>query len=267
MRSDEVIAKIDEAYEKAPEVKSRRYIGASSIGTPCDAAVSFSLRGFPEDKIEPRVQRIFRDGHRIEDTVIADLKKAGVNVMDKDPMTRRQWAYFGYGTHVKAHADGIIEFQDGVMILEIKSMNAKMFGSFVLGGVANSHPKYYDQMQTLMGLSGLRSTFFISYCKDNSEYHSEVVAFDELRWSYLKSRIETVLSGQARKIAAEPTSFSCRWCSRKGVCWEGKSVPRACETCGHARPDEGGAWWCSLKEGPATEICPEWRRYEPLPKR
>ena len=65
---------INEAYEKQKDEKPREYIGASIIGNDCEALIAFSLRGFPNDPIPYRLQRIFRDGHRIENDVIFDIK-------------------------------------------------------------------------------------------------------------------------------------------------------------------------------------------------
>ncbi|MFO0448260.1 MAG: hypothetical protein ACK52I_06285, partial [Pseudomonadota bacterium] len=118
---------IDAAYSSVLE-KPRQYIGASSVGAPCDAQVAFSLRGFPEDPIEPRVRRIFKLGHIIEDMVVADLKKAGFHVYDRDSLTGKQYAYSEHGGHVRAHADGLIDLGDGELrVLEIKSVNAEGF--------------------------------------------------------------------------------------------------------------------------------------------
>ena len=103
---------INEAYDKEEDKfpqKPRQYIGASIVGNPCDAYLSFVLRGFPDAKIGYRLRRIFRDGHRIEEDVIKDLKKTNVKVMETDPYTKKQWAYTSYGRQCVGHADGIVE--------------------------------------------------------------------------------------------------------------------------------------------------------------
>ena len=122
---------INEAYEKQKDEKPREYIGASIIGNDCEALIAFSLRGFPNDPIPYRLQRIFRDGHRIENDVIFDIKKAKVRVMEVDPFTGKQWAFQGFGGHAVGHADGMIEDAEGQsMLLEIKSMNDKKWTEF-----------------------------------------------------------------------------------------------------------------------------------------
>ena len=82
---------ITEFWEKDEKEKARAYIGASSVGHDCTAMLSFSHRGYPNNPPDQRLKRIFRDGHRIEYVVVSDLTKAGIHVMEKDPMTGKQW--------------------------------------------------------------------------------------------------------------------------------------------------------------------------------
>ena len=79
--AEDVVKAIDEGYKKESKEKARDYIGASGIGTQCDAYQAYSLRGFPNDTIEPKLKRIFKLGHILEDIVVKDIKeKADVRV-------------------------------------------------------------------------------------------------------------------------------------------------------------------------------------------
>lgn len=250
---------IDGAFDAEPEETPRAYIGASVIGEQCDAALAFNLRGYPGTKVPPKLKRIFRDGHRIEDQVVADLKKTGLTVMEVDPRTGKQFEWKSHGGHFVAHADGIIEFQGKRYVLEVKSMNAKRFHEFFRLGVKESHPRYYAQVQALMGLSSIRLTLFVAYCKDTSEYHSEVIEFDDFVFAFQESRVERVLRGEARKIAEDEKDWRCRSCFKAESCWRGKEPERVMRTCANALAVDGG-WSCT--KGCQGE-CTDWRRYEP----
>lgn len=267
MTAEGIVAAIDAAKDRRGASAPRRYIGASMVAKPCDAFMAFSLRGFPEDPISPRLRRIFRLGNILEDEIVRDLKAAGLNVEEVDPIARKQHAWSLFGGHVKAHADGLVyESVDGADVvrgLELKSMGSKPFGDFKANGVRRSHPVYFGQMTCMMGLSGLREFVFVAYCKDNSEYAAEIVAFDEFEWSYLRERIERVMRGEAQKIAPSPNDWRCRFCSRQGVCWNGAPVPPECATCAHAAPRADGLWHCLKHEREAVTACDDWRRYEP----
>ena len=169
---------IDEFFAKDKREEPRAYIGASSVGHDCTAMLSFSHRGYPDTPPDPKLKRIFRDGHRIEYVVISDMAKSGLHVMDKDPMTGKQWRYTDYHGNSMGNADGIMETEDGMAIVEIKSMNDNKFKEFVKKGVKYSHPMYYAQMQYLMGLSGMSKAVLVSYNKNTSDYHHEWVDFE-----------------------------------------------------------------------------------------
>lgn len=265
--ADAIIAAIDDAYAREPQQRPRQYIGASVVGNPCDAYLAFSLRGFPEDVPPPRLKRVFCLGHMLEDEVVRDLKRAGVRVSEKDQLTGRQYTYEDFGGHISSHADGHVEFDDGVLrLLEIKSMNRASWGKFVEDGVRRSHPRYFAQMQMLMGLSGITSCLIVAYCKDTSDYHAEVVEFDEFEWASLKVRIETALRGEAKRVATDRSDWRCKGCFRMSVCWMGADVPKRCSTCALAQPDPHGGWWCSRHERAAVALCADWKVYEPIPR-
>lgn len=263
----EVVAAIDAGYDGEAAKTPRDYVGASIVGNPCDALLAFSLRGFPEVPPPARLKRVFLLGHRLEDQVVKDLKqKADVRVWEVDGLTGRQFAYEAWGGHISSHADGHIEIGEEMMLLEVKSMNAASFAKFKDKGVKRSHPQYFAQVQMMMGMSGLERSFFIAYCKDNSEYHAEIVDRDELEIAFIESRVERVLRGDIRKISEDETDWRCRGCFKRGVCWHGQEVPKTCQTCAHARPRCDGGWWCRKHSKPAEQACGDWERFEPKPK-
>ena len=270
VEAQKIIEAIDEGYEKEPKEKARDYIGASMIGTACDAEIAFSLRGFPNNPPTPRLKRIFRLGHILEDEVVRDLKvKADIRVWEKDGLTGKQHTYEELGGHVVCPMDGHIqldESKEDLHVLEIKSMNDASWKKFQKEGVKKSHPRYYSQLQMMMGMSQMRTSFFIAINKNTSEYHSEIVDYDDLEFMFIKERIERVLLNKARKISNDETDWRCRGCFKRGACWGQIDVPKSCTTCKFAIAKSDGDWHCQKHGRSARELCNFYELYEPLPK-
>ena len=256
---------VDQAYEREQgKEKPRTYIGASAVGGSCEAAIAYGFRGYPDTAPEPRLKRIFRDGHRIEETVVYDLKKAGLHVMEVDPMTGEQWTFSSYEGHAIGHADGLIECDGDTILLEIKSMNDSKFKECEKSGVKFSHRHYYGQIQFMLGMAKIEKCLFVAYNKNNSDYLSEEVLFDEFEYENLKSRVETILSGRARKVSQDEADWRCRGCFKFDACWKGKEPEvKSKRTCANAKPSKHGEWVCDKG---CQESCTNWTRYEPLAK-
>jgi CRISPR/Cas system-associated exonuclease Cas4 (RecB family) len=257
--------KIDAAYAAQPEEPARSYIGASVIGNPCIAYLSFCLRGFPNTPPRPGAKRIFLLGHKLERQVIEDLRKAGYVVHEKDPLSGRQHEWQMFGGHISSHADGLIELDGGVIaLLEIKSMNDASWSKFQLYGVKTSHSGYHDQMQLMMGKSGIRRALFTAYNKNNSQYHDELVDFDRWTFEALLAKAELAMKDQGRKVATDESDWRCKGCFKLGVCWRGeKPATLYCKHCKHATPATDGTWWCSKHARTTAVICPDFELYHP----
>ena len=258
----DITALIDAAFSKKKREKPRAYIGASGIGQACDASIAFSVRGYPDTPPDAKLARIFRDGHRIEYVVVKDMRDAGLHVMETDPMSGKQWRFEGYGGLVMGNADGLLEIEGKTVGLEIKSMNDAKHKEFVKKGVKGSHPQYYDQMQFMMGLSGIQQFVLVAYNKNNSLYHHEFVDFDDFRYAYLTAKVERVISNNAEKISVDETDWRCRGCFKRDACWNG-AMPEemTVRTCGNSYATQDGTWKCDVCDG---QVCSDWTLYKPI---
>lgn len=262
-----IIEAIDKAYDSEKPREGRAYIGASIVGYTCDAMLAFQLRGFPDNHIPARVKRIFNTGHWFEDYVVKDLKKAGVSVWEVDGLTGKQHAYTEWGGHVVCHMDGHCEVDGKLCVLEVKSMNESSFTKFKSSGVKLSHPKYFAQMQMMMGMSGIHEALFIALSKNTQEYHAELVGFDIFEWSFIQERIGRALLGTASKIASDETDWRCRECPKSGACWTGALPTPLCRNCRHSEPTESGGWRCTKSGRTDPELCSLYEPFHPQPKR
>ena len=265
--ADKVVALIDESFNQAEEEKARRYIGASVVGNDCNAYLQLSLRGFPNDPAMPRLKRIFKAGHEIEEWVVADMRQAGVQISEIDEETGKQFRREWLGGHVVCNADGRIDDpEQGEAIVEIKSMNDASHKKFVNYGVKVSHRHYYRQMQMLMAMFGIGQAFFIAYNKNTSAYHAQVVEFDQAEWDWLHTRIQFVLDGGANRIADDITDWRCKGCFKRSACYQLIEVKPECETCEHSTPNEDGTWNCRKLNSVCKEPCGDYKTFEVTPK-
>jgi hypothetical protein len=158
-----------------------------------------------------------------------------------------------------------VELEEGrpLALLEIKSMNDAQWEKFVKSGVKVSHRKYYEQMMMMMGMGKIADALFVSYNKNTSKYHAEVVEYDDLEFEYVKNKIEQTLGGNRTRAADIPERFACKWCSRKTVCWtedDDHRIEKVCRTCEHSLPTEDGGWHCSLHDRQCKDPCDKWER-------
>lgn len=251
----------------------RQYIGGSSVGHDCDALLSLSLRGFPDNQIDPQLQRIFELGHLLEDVLVAHIKKSNFfNVLHElDPKTGDQWEYKSHGGHYSSHFDGIAEDKKlGKIVFEAKSMNKAKFEQFKRLGVQYSHPLYFFQCQGYMNLSGLKYAVIIAYCKDNSQIHAEFLKFDPVYANWITARVDDIVANGGERIAYDSIEFRCKGCFKHDACW-GKVEPEVkCVTCRHATPDlqhTDKRWHCMMYDKPCDQPCSAYVQYLPRDKR
>lgn len=262
MKSGGTPEKIEAYYEGRKESEPRSYIGASVIGDPCDAALQYSLRGFDQKKPSPRLQRVFDLGHLIEKIVVRDLRNAGEQIFEFDALTGKQFHYSEFGGHVACNLDLQFFRDEEVLVGEVKSMNDDQWNKFKRDGIHSSHPKYWDQMQMCMGMSGIRKAIMIAYNKNTSEYWDEIVEFSEIAWDAMTMRINLLLGGARQRVAKEETDWRCRGCWRNDICWQKREPTQReksrCQSCVHSKPVETGGWHCELHNRSCNEACGNW---------
>lgn len=266
----DMLRKIDQGTLTYSTDERRCYIGASSVGNPCEMALQYGLRGYPQKPPPAAVKRIFELGHILEELVVKHLREAGYPVLEVDKETGKQFEYTALGGHVRGHADGMIAIDNVPYVLEIKSMNEKKWTNFKNRGVYYSHPLYFAQVQLLMGLSGIQNSLVVAYNKNNSLYHAEFVDFDHAAFEALIFKSWRVARRQSTKrVSDNPLSFECRYCNYKPHCWpngeQSLAIEVECKTCKHAKPIANRNWLCTKNNAMATNPCSQWCRVEPSP--
>ena len=82
----------------------RPHLGGSQIGKECERALWYSFRWAFNSSFPGRIRRLFRRGHHEENWFVDDLKSIGVQVLERDPVTGKQFLYSDVGGHVGGSA-------------------------------------------------------------------------------------------------------------------------------------------------------------------
>jgi hypothetical protein len=171
---------INQAHEaKNATSKPRPHMGVSQLGKADEAEIWLAFRWAFQPFFSGRILRLFRRGHREEETVVADLIAAGMDVRETGWSQRK----LNFGAHVEGSCDGIImsgvpEAPKKPHLLEIKTISKSRFATLNKEGLEKSNPEYWVQVQCYMNGTGIDRCLFIAVCKDNDEIYTERVKYD-----------------------------------------------------------------------------------------
>ncbi len=214
MKNGDLSRAIDVSIAIQREGEKRNYIGASSIGSDCLRQIWYEFNGF-KGSFDPRILRIFEVGKRLERLVIDWLLAARFIVFEQ------QHAFFDSELpYFQGHCDGILRKPHA--ILEIKTAKDSSFKQFAKHGLKKWMPKYYDQLQAYLGMSGLINAYIIVLNKDDSSLLDEKVMFDASRYIELKEKARLIHDAKIEppRINSNPAWYQCKMCKFKKICHE-----------------------------------------------
>ncbi len=149
--------------DRAPDVIS------PSNFAKCIRAQYFMRTGKESDGgfIDPKTQRIFHNGDHMHLRVQEYLHKTGLLLMDEVPI----WNEY---TNVQGHTDGLLKIDDGLAVLELKSMRQEAF-NYLTG----PKPEHITQ-----------SIAYI-YCLEKERLYLQETYEDALSLSFIYGNVET----------------------------------------------------------------------------
>ena len=243
--------------------RPRKYLGMSSVGTPCDREIWFRFRQFTPISIDPRIIFLFRFGDKVEELVCTYLREAGYKLEGAFPEPQLAYSVLG-GLH-HGRSDGIIHLPEWRALLECKSASKKKFQAFTLGGVRAVYEKYYWQAQLYMGCAGLDRALFVIVNKDDSNIHTEVMPANRADFDAMIARVRRITTSTTwPQIMDLP---DCQYCDFRLHCktTEGRQASHSCMTCNHLRviPNEPAEFHCghalhALQIHHPDMVCPEY---------
>jgi CRISPR/Cas system-associated exonuclease Cas4 (RecB family) len=260
-----ITALIDAAHEakRASHKEAfRPHMGASTLGEKCERKLWLGFRWAVREQFPGRILRVFRRGHREEETVVEDLRAIGMKVR----ATGADQTRVEFGSHVSGSIDGIItagvpEAPKAAHVLEIKTHSKKSWEAVEKEGVEKSQPKHFTQMQVYMRGTGVDRALYVAICKDDDRIYTERVRYDREHAERAIARGQRIaLSDEMPPpISTDPTWYECKWCSARDLCHGSKVVQEVnCRTCAHSTATEESTWTCARH---AENVIPtDWQR-------
>lgn len=267
-KATRTIAAIVDALERTQFASRNARLGAADWGKECLRATWYAFRYSKSPKrFSGQMVRLFETGHIQEARVVADLRRAGFEVLDLDPSTAterhpkgKQWEYTFFNGHAVVRLDGKIkglpEAPATWHVLEIKTHNSKSFAKLDLHGVAKAKPEHFAQCQVGMHGANLDRALYVAINKDTDETYAERVYLDPPYIAGLMAKGERVIFSDSPppQLHSDPDAkgaFACRFCDYLDICHQGAFAERNCRTClrSTAAKDGAGKWDCE-KFGP-----------------
>lgn len=249
------IVALDKAREDAQEPRDGYRVPAGQLGSECERALWYSFRWVsPPKRFEGRMLRLFEDGDLGEKQVIADLRRAGFHVEDRDPKNpeKQIGASFadGHGyLFLDGKITGLIEAPKTVHLLEVKTHKNVKFNAVKKHGVQPQKPEHYAQMMIGMHALQLTRAAYVYKNKDTSEVDLKRIDYVLEEGVALNLKAERVAYSPRPlpKLHEDPNAkaaWNCTYCDHIGVCHQAADPRRNCRTCLHSTPERGGAWKC-----------------------
>lgn len=212
--------------------KRRDYLGASSIGAPCERRTQYEFMGAPWDegwRWPPRLLRIFQRGHEFERMAAIWLADAGFRLTqtgkDGKPIGFRV-ADGDYAGHVdRVVTGGPLPEIAYPFVWECKGLGAKGWKKVSEKGVAKGAPQYADQISQYQSYLGLTNpALFFAINADTMEIHMEFVAFDKVRAQKASDRavgiiLDTRAGAMRPRCTNDPEFYECQGCQFRKRCW------------------------------------------------
>ena len=241
----------------------RPHMGASVIGGDCKRLTWLNFRWAAPEEFEGRTLQLFDRGKREEIPVIANLRRAGFEVIDEhgdvspigltNTPDGEQYRV-DLGGHVSGSLDGFLKGHADAPktwhVLEIKTHGLKSFKKLVAEGVYVSKYQHWVQMQIYMLKTGLTRALYYAVCKDNDDIYTERVKLDKTKAKQLveDAQIMALSPRMYEPISADPSYYRCKAfkCSAYEFCHQGKQIaPVNCRTCAYSVPTPGSTWECT----------------------
>lgn len=214
-----------------PAEKRRTYVGASSIGSPCERKIQYEFTGDDYDpgwRFSARTLRIFQRGHVMESMAAVWLADAGFRLTQ----TGRNGQPLGFKVadgSFAGHVDRVITGGPASLsyplIWEHKALGAKSWKALESRGLARAKPEYADQVAVYQAYMDLTNpALFMATNADSMEIYFELVPFDRARAQAASDRAVGIImdsrAGALRpRCTDDPTFYACADCPFRRRCW------------------------------------------------
>jgi hypothetical protein len=266
---------IDDAYRPSSPKSHRSHLGCSVIGKECARSIWYGSRWVLDTKFSGRMNLLFNTGSLYEARFCALLDSIGIEVLQNDPETGRQWGVSSVNGHFMGSGDGVaIGVPDTPKgekcLLEMKTHGENSFKKLKKVGVVEAKPEHHIQMQMYLELMGLKYGMYCAVNKNTDELHFEIIEHNTYLANHFLERAETIIwSDSAPKREFKADSTVCKYCDFSMLCHLGdtSSTDVNCRTCKWSYPsqheNEQSAWICGkyqciIPKEKALDGCSKW---------
>ena len=242
-------AREDEAAQR-PAYKGYG-ISASALGTPCDRQLWYGLRwASPPEIMNGRKLRIFERGDIEEQRVVNDLRRAGLDVLDVDEATGKQFRFSLANGWLRGKTDGrcwgVLEAPKAEHVLEIKSAKAADWRAIKKHGLEKQKPEHWHQLHIGMGALDIERGLYVCVNKDTEEILVERVRLDRETIARQEARVLRIVGSELAppRYSDDQKRPPCLFCQHKAACHEAQFTERNCRTCLHFNFTSDGNGHC-----------------------
>ncbi len=176
-----LVESIDEYLKARPrEKRAIRCFHPSSLHKSPRELYHHYMKGDGGEEFEPRILRIFDNGHGVHGRLQGYLETIGILIQTEVPIENKEYEIIG-------RADGIIQVNGIRGVLEIKSMNSHQFYSCF-----EPKPDHLVQVNVYMFCLGIPRGCLLYECKDDQELKEFYVKQDESILTLVLQKIQYV---------------------------------------------------------------------------
>ncbi len=229
---DPTLEAMHRAVERAEAGKPpRTYLGASSIGHPCERSLWYGLNGAKAKPMSASGIYATSDGHRVEDVIADRLRMVeGVELWTVDEHGKQ----FGFSDgNFSGHCDGVIlgliQAPKTPHVWEHKAVNEKKFTEF--GKLRLKHGEkntlrewdwqYFVQAQIYMHYFGLTRHYITVSTPGGRQITSARTEYNKDIAEAHVAKAHRILSLKEPPARAwdNPSYYRCQWCRFHEVCY------------------------------------------------
>ncbi len=194
------------------EDRSGREFHPSASGK-CPRMIQFSMIGMVKEKFEPRIKRIFDNGHDMHNRYKRYFERAGKLIAEEAPVRATI-----EGIKIRGRADLIVKnFMDEDRLLELKTTNSRKFEEILKKGQCLED--HYIQWNIYAGILGIHMGEILYENKDDQRMKIFTVSFSKERFDKTIDMFKIIdyhiINGT---IVPKPDICNSRYCAAKDLC-------------------------------------------------
>lgn len=217
----DISAIITKTIADLPKDEPRAYIGASSIGHPCDRAIWYGFKGADSEPFNAELKTTFDIGKRLEPMILDYMELAKLVIVR--PSEKNNFLLYKdkEAPLFQGHADALI-LREGQApaIVEIKTARSSSFANFKSKGLLVWNEAYFAQIHAYMGMAGYSEGVLVAINKDSSEIHHEWVVYDDVYYHELRAKAKTIarMKEPPERLNKNPIFYVCNRCQYRRIC-------------------------------------------------